>query len=180
MSGFTYATAALASIKNTYELASAAIGVNSSVKRDLALAELLPKLLEAQKAASDAVQNETALYDEIRELREEIRQLKARRDKLDDYERKRFFPGSIAYVRKGALNGGMDPEYACATCYEDKQKVISLQPTGQLGRRRNPVHGCPSCGSHIELGPEMTGNDTDPPEPAPKIPSIKYSNKGII
>jgi hypothetical protein len=179
MGGFTFAMAAVSAIRDTYELANAALGLKESTKRDLALSEVLPKLLEAQRAANEAVQEEAALFQRIRELEEENRQLKAQRSQLEDYERKRFFPGSVAYVRKGTLNSGEDPEYACATCYEDRQKIISLQPTGQIGRRRHMLHRCPSCASTVELGPEMTGNDPGP-EPAPTIPTLKYSKKGIV
>jgi rubrerythrin len=178
MGGFTYATAALASIKNTYDLASAALGVKEGVKRDLALADILPKMLEAQRAANEAVENEMALYEEISRLKEEIRQLKAQRGQVEEYERRRFFPGSIAYVRKDVPSGGAVAQYACATCYEDRDKVISLQPTGQLGNRRHPMHRCPSCKSEVQLGPEMR---PDEPSPAPVEPrKIDYGDRGIV
>ena len=178
MGGFTYATQALGAIKATYDLASAALGVKEGVKRDLALAELLPKILEAQKAANESVQNEMALFEEIYQLKAEIRQLKEQRGRLEEYERKRFFPGSVAYVKKGALPGGTDAHPACANCYEGRKEIISLQPTGELGRRRHPMHRCPSCGSTVELGAEML---PDEPTPEPEPPRrIDYDNRGIV
>jgi rubrerythrin len=178
MGGFTLATAALTSIKNTYDLASAALSLKESTKRDLALAEILPKLLDAQRAANEAVQQETALFEEIYQLKEEIRQLKALRSQMEEYERKRFFPGSIAYVPKESHGNASPAHYACANCYEDRQRIISLQPTGLLGPRRHAMQRCPSCKLEIEIGPEMSGDDVASPERS-SGPLI-YSNKGIV
>jgi hypothetical protein len=173
------ASAALQCVQNVYQLLTAAQSLKTSTEVRLAISNMLDEVNAAKRAISDAIDAETALKGRIRQLEEQNRQLEERDRQLESYERKRFFPGSIAYVKKGALAGSADAHPVCATCYESRKQIISLQRTGQLGTRRNPMHRCPSCTSTIELGPELAGDDPGP-EPSPTIPTLKYSNKGIV
>ena len=94
------ASAALASIQAVYQLVTAAQSLKTSTEVGLAISNMLDEVNAAKIAIGSAIDAEFALKARIRELKEENRQMKERKGELDCYERKRFFPGSIATFQR--------------------------------------------------------------------------------
>lgn len=155
------AAAVLSSVQTVYDLAKAANGLKTNTEIRLAISKMLDELIILKQAAVASLDEEATCKQRVRELQEEIRTLKERGGELEKYERKRFFPGSFVYVPRANLRTGEQPHYACARCYEERQQIISLQPTDQLGSRRTRLHRCPSCCSEFAIGREMTPEEVD-------------------
>jgi hypothetical protein len=94
-------------------------------------------------AAMDAVERESTLLQEIRDLKKQMDQLKEWDGEKERYELKRYYRGTIAFALKPSMAGGEPPHRLCAQCYHEGKKGI-LQPTG-ANQAGYPIHTCSSC-----------------------------------
>ncbi|MED5550457.1 MAG: hypothetical protein VX529_13970 [Pseudomonadota bacterium] len=124
----------------------AAIGHEVSAQ----IAEFLPIVYEAQRAAIDTQQREAALVEQVAELKTKIAKLEQWSARAEQYVLKPVGAGTTAYVPKGPVSSETPPHMLCANCFHDGKQSI-LQATGKV-LNGGYAHQCPSCGSEIGVG----------------------------
>jgi len=90
---------------------------------------LQQSLLDAQRALFAAQHTEAATADRIRDLENQIVQLKNWEREKERYELKAIYVGAFAYVPKPGMDQGEPPHWLCAHCFANGEKRF-LQSTG--------------------------------------------------
>jgi len=150
------ASAALGSVKAAYDIAKGLQALHTSTEVKQGIADVLNELITARMAAMEAVERESTLLKEIRDLNQQLDQLKAWDGEKERYELRRYYPGTIAFALKPSMAGGEPPHRLCVQCYYGGKKGV-LQPTG-ASQAGYPIHTCSSCDKHAVM------HDTEMPE----------------
>lgn len=116
--------------------------------------KLYAEVLAAQRGALTAQANESALLEQIGELKKEIAHFETWDDEKTRYELKEFGRGAFAYsLRQDAANG--EPIHQiCPTCYSNRRKSILQIVPGNNARTAlgiRPVHRCPVCKTEVAI-----------------------------
>lgn len=147
------ASAALGSVKAAYEIAKGLQSLHVSTEVKQGISDVLNELITARMAAMEAVERESTLLDEIRDLKRQLDELKRWDGEKERYELQRYYPGTVAYALKPAMAGGEPPHRLCTQCYQESRKGI-LQPTGK-NERGYTVHACSSCNRQAVMTDEV-------------------------
>jgi uncharacterized coiled-coil DUF342 family protein len=152
------AIAGLGAIKTAFDIAKGLKDIDDATRRNAAVIELQEKILAAQAAQS-------SLLEQIRELENEVADLKAWGTDKQNYELKSVHPGAFAYALKQSVQTTEPPHWICATCYQNQKKSI-LQYFGRApGDNRTALYKCQrsECGAFIRVhytkGPSDSGSD---------------------
>jgi hypothetical protein len=166
----TAAAAAFSSVKVAYDIAVGARSLEVSTEVRLAISDML---LDAKMQAHEALEKETTLLHQIRDLEAEIAQIKKQAADLENYEARIFYPGVTTYMLKPTLSDGKAPQKLCEHCYSKSEKSV-LNPTGKVERRYRQ-HICPSCKTEYWMSAEeiKQADAIETPEAAPP-PSPHY------
>tara|TARA_R110002124_G_scaffold252528_1_gene417913 strand:- start:458 stop:955 length:498 start_codon:yes stop_codon:yes gene_type:complete len=126
------------------------------------IAEFLPIVYEAQRAAIDAQQREATLVKQVATFEAKIAELEQWAARAEQYELKSVGTGTTAYVPKETISPETPPHMLCTNCFHDGKQAI-LQATGRVANGAY-VHRCPSCSSEIGVGsaPRRTPVQTRP------------------
>ncbi len=147
---------AIGATKSALEVAKTMLDLRDAAKLNAVKFELNRLLLEAIEA-------QTALVSEKRELEERIRQLEAWSIQEERYQLTEVGSGTFAYVIKSDAQGADPPHMACANCFEQKRRSIIQRRGGMSGGHAMFI--CTSCQSQIAVRVD------DPPrQPIRRIP----------
>lgn len=103
--------------------------------------ELQSAILSAQSSALAAQGEQSSLVQRIRDLEEEITNVKAWETQKQRYKLASPFDGSMTYALQKSMSDGEPPHYICTNCYQAGKRSI-------LQNRRTPhftVFTCPIC-----------------------------------
>lgn len=106
--------------------------------------ELQSVILSAQSSALEANAQQTAMVEEIRNLKEEIAHIKAWEKEKQRYKLISPLPGTVLYALKEECSASEPPHWICTKCYEEGRKSI-LNP--QKNKAALYVFICPVCKS---------------------------------
>jgi Zn finger protein HypA/HybF involved in hydrogenase expression len=104
--------------------------------------QLLPGALAAQT-------DQSSLIDKIRDLENEIADVKAWGVEKIRYKLITPWQGSLTYALKESTSNAEPPHYICTSCYQNGRKSILNQKT-DAGRWT--LYACPVCKSQIPTG----------------------------
>lgn len=135
------------SLKATFDLAKAMVGVRDAATFQAKSIELQELILGALEKAIAAREAQATQSDEMRALEAEMARLKAWDAEKENYELKPTGFGAVAYMLKPEARGAKPPHWLCPTCFA-KGEVGFFQPTGKpVGR--GFLHRCQGCESEI-------------------------------
>ena len=135
--------AAGASLKTAADIAGGLLKLKISSEVQFKIIELQREIIAAQNSAMSAQTDQFALVQQVRDLEQEIVQLKNWDAEKQRYVLKAVDHGTFAYVPKPEVQGAEPPHWLCTNCFEKGHKSI-LQFRGQL---KNPGGGR---GDHCE------------------------------
>jgi hypothetical protein len=160
----TVISGTISGLKTASDLVKSVISANTMVEVNSKALELQRALLSAYADAISAKETQSALLDEIRELKG---QLSKNEEFVADMKRYKLYqPDSTAtvYALKESMSNGEPPHYLCANCYQSKRKTI-LQVLDQPGGWQ--YFTCPSCKSAAPTGHRGGTKPKFPPEESP-------------
>ncbi|MCS6625333.1 hypothetical protein N0B44_20685 [Roseibacterium beibuensis] len=124
--------------------------------------KLLAVKLELQGLLLEALETQSALAGQKRELEEQVRQFETWDREKERYKLEKIGRGSFAYTLKAEAQGAEPPHMICPTCYQHGRKSILQAGDLIVGQRS---HGCPVCKTAV------AGN-IPPLEPLPPGPAV--------
>lgn len=136
------AIAGLGALKTAFDLARGIKDISDATARNLAIADLLDKLISARE-------NQQALLDEISALKAEIARFKDWEAEKQRYELKAIPGNAVAYMVKPSLRGEEPAHWLCPQCYANSKKGY-FQPTGAMISRLT-VYRCNGCQANISV-----------------------------
>ena len=133
----------LSSLNAAKDIAQAMIGLRDSKAIESKLLEFQAELLKANGSALAAQQQQFALLETVRELKEEVARLKDWETEKERYDLQEIpsFHKPFAYALKPEMQGSEPPHYVCANCFYDG-KVKILQPHAKGGAKFLICHEC--------------------------------------
>lgn len=124
---------------------------DSNVIQEKAI-ELQAQIFTAQQNALTAQSDQFTLLQRIRELEEQIANLKAWDAEKQRYELKRLPSGALVYTLKAEISGTEPAHEICAACYQHGRKSF-LQKVPTNNARVNlgipPTLRCQECNSEV-------------------------------
>jgi ribosomal protein L29 len=117
--------------------------------------ELQSAILSAQSSALSANAEQSAMVEEIRELKKEIAKVKAWETEKQRYKLTNPWSGGVAYALKETMANGEPPHLICTKCYEEGRKSI-LNPLKDANNFE--LFACPVCKSQIPTGYKGLGS----------------------
>lgn len=141
-------TAGLGSLKAAFDITKGLNAANTQASVNEVRIELQQLIIDAQQALSAASDIQTANAQRMRQLEQEIVQLKDKSAELQRYElAKTGEEGGLAYRLKDERQSPELPHWICPNCYEDGKK--SLMQHDHLPQGRCEVLSCHPCGNEI-------------------------------
>ena len=139
---------ALTGIKSALDIVKAIVGLRDGEAIRAKAIELQAVILDTLEKGIAAREAQAAQLDRVRELEEEVGNLKAWNREKDRYELLDLYRGLFSYVPKVGEERGEPPHALCANCYQCGIKSL-LQTNGQ-----NSVHehswDCPACKTKVK------------------------------
>lgn len=136
------AFAGLGAIKTAFDLARGIKDISDTTARNLAVADLLDKLITARE-------NQQTLLDRVGALEAEIAGFKDWERERQRYELNPIPGGVVAYMLKPAERGEQPPHWVCPQCFA-QAKLSYFQPTGAMIHRLS-VFKCGGCQTAISV-----------------------------
>ncbi|WP_285414630.1 hypothetical protein [Variovorax sp. efr-133-TYG-130] len=146
----TLLTGLASSLKTTYDLGVAAVGIRDANKLALTVSEMNQKLLSAQHAVFGALNESMELQKRLLESEELNKQLQAKLSERGRYSLAEVCFGNFAYVST-PNDSTPNPEpvhYVCQACFDKGQKSVLRY---LHGANNSAYLLCPSCTSQIWL-----------------------------
>ena len=140
---------AVSAFKAAKDIGESMIGLRDAAAFQAKLLEFQSKLIDANNAVFAAQDERSLLLQRVRELEEQVAELKTWTTKQERYELKNVGYSAFAYVLKKEERGTKPPHWVCAKCFEDKHISI-LQYV--LYKGQGQIWTCPSCKSTIQPG----------------------------
>ncbi|MDN7488503.1 hypothetical protein QZM35_12415 [Burkholderia sp. AU45274] len=150
-------TAAIAGLKNTIDLAKAAIATRDELKLAEMQQSINDRVIDVQNAALALQEKQSAARDEIDQLKEELRKAKTTLAELErtQSEREKYAlhavsEGALVYALKSDyVDQGVPSHFLCQPCFDgpEKRKVILEYTPGQKAGQYviHPRWSCPVC-----------------------------------
>lgn len=142
------AIGAIGATKSALEVVKAMADFRDATKLNTVKFELTRLLLEAIEAQSTLVADK-------RDLEERIRQLEAWDGEKQRYQLAEVGRGTFAFVLKPDAQGSDPPHMACANCFNQGRRSILQRNPQTLGGRA--AFDCPSCQTKITINPPNSG-----------------------
>ena len=130
----------LSSFKVMLDIAKGIKDLNDATARYAAVIDLQEKILAAQAAQSDLIQ-------QVSNLEKEVAALKDWSAEKQRFELKDIGQGCIAYAMKAAMQGTEPTHYLCANCYTQGKKRFLQREAKDVGRA--VTYACHDCGSEM-------------------------------
>lgn len=101
----------------------------------------------------DARQNQEALIEERRGLKEKLASFERWYIEKERYELKAIYTGSYAYTLKKDKQDGEPPHWLCANCYQRGTKSFLQYKSAGIGRSdfNKHIYGCPECDAEVKV-----------------------------
>lgn len=142
-------SAGLSSLKAAKDILQALNGIQSANAVNEVKFNLQSHLLDAQQGLFAAQETQAALTARIRELEQQIMQMKDWEAEKSRYQLRDVGRGAMAYVPKIGMENGEPPHWLCVKCFSHGQKSF-MQFKGQErrpggGNGENSTYGCDAC-----------------------------------
>lgn len=153
-------TAAIAGLKNSYDLVKAAIAARDDVKLAEARQAVNDRIIDVQNAALALQEKQSAARDDIESLKESLRAANAKVAELEQMQAERgkyalhaISQGVHVYASKiddaGASATSEPQHYICQPCFDGPEKrkvVLNYAPRQRAGVYSVPASwSCPVC-----------------------------------
>jgi hypothetical protein len=137
--------AGLSSLKAATDIVKGLNAANTQAAINDVKLDLQARIFDAREALTAAQEAQAAALSRIRELEQEIVQMKNWEGEKQRYEFKELATGVTAYVVKEAMRGTEPEHQICANCYQQGKKSILQAEFWPVGRASVLVcHGCGS------------------------------------
>ena len=130
----------ITSLKLAGDIAKSFLELKSLSEVQTKVIELQSIILSAQSSALEANAHQTAMIEDIRNLKEEIARIKAWEKEKQRYKLTSPMQGVILYALKESCSASEPPHWICTKCYEEGRKSI-LNPQKKIAW----VLVCPRC-----------------------------------
>ena len=124
------------------------IEVRDLIKFGDALGKLQAQILSAQQGALAAYARETALLEEIGDLKKRVTELEAWETEKQRYELVALAPNVMAYSVKANARSAEPPHYICANCYQVGRKSFLNQ---YVHGEYHDAYRCKLCGEELSV-----------------------------
>jgi hypothetical protein len=132
----------ISSLKLAGDIAQSFLKLQSLAEVQGKVIELQSAILAAQSSALEANAHQTAMVEEIRNLKEEIASIKAWEKEKQRYKLESPWQGIVLYTLKEKCSASEPSHWICTKCYEDGRKSI-LYPNEIANREIVLI--CPTC-----------------------------------
>lgn len=146
---------AIGSLQVAGNMAKALIGLQNAAAIKAKTIELQEAILSAQSGALNAMSEQSALLDRIRDLEEEVACMKTWNAEKQRYQLTNIGAGQLVYALKEQEGTGEPPHMLCANCYNRGEKSILQSETRNPGRHKVLFCQNPNC--EAELFSNETG-----------------------
>lgn len=141
---------AVTGLKTAADIAKGFLELKSIADVQGKVIDLQSAILSAQASALAAQSEQAAMVQEIRDLKEEVARVKAWEETRQRYVLVSPSNGFFAYALKSDGQPAEPAHWACARCYEDREKSILHMEKEDIGRKYFQV--CPRCKTRIQTG----------------------------
>jgi hypothetical protein len=142
--------AGLSSLKAATDIVKGLNAANTQAAiNDVKLA-LQANIFEAREALAAAQETQTAALQRIRELEQQIMQLKNWEREKERYHLTEVKSGRLAYAPKPDMQGGEPNHYLCANCF-DRGEKSHLQRTLAAKGGHVLMLSCPRCKFELDI-----------------------------
>ena len=114
----------ITSLKLAGDIAQGFLKLQSLAEVQGKVIELQSTILSAQSSALEANAHQTAMIEEIRNLKEEITRIKAWEKEKQRYKLVSPWQGTVLYALKEKCSSSEPPHWICTKCYEEGRKSI--------------------------------------------------------
>jgi hypothetical protein len=145
---------AVLSLKTAGEIAKGFLNLKSLADNQGKVIELNEAIISAQASAVSAQLEHFAMVQRVRDLEEEITNMKTWEEEKQRYKLVNPWQGAtfVVYALKEASKGTDVPHWICTKCYDDGRRTI-IQPI--LDKVGHWLIVCPTC--HAEINSGMRG-----------------------
>ena len=135
-------SAAMSSIKAAMDIAKGVAGLKSDTEINLAVIEIQRTLLEAQLAAFEDRERQSALQNRIAELEADLTRVHQWTASKARYQLTETATGSLVYALKPECANG-DPDHRlCVKCFDEDRKSVLQVITRNSGGESVMCHRC--------------------------------------
>lgn len=140
---------AVMSMKAAGDIAKSLFQLSSSAEIKGQVIDLQNAILSAQQSAFAAQSQQSAMIQQINDLKKEIADIKAWEKEKQRYKLiSAPWGGSVLYALKESCKGTEPPHWICTKCYDDGRRTI-LQPHKKEGWI---TLACPTCKAENHTG----------------------------
>lgn len=153
---FSLISGLVSTLKATYDLGNAAMGVRDANQFATTLAQINDQLLKAQQSLFAVSGQAMEMQQQLAKLQEECRKLKAAAEERGRYALVEIGTGNFALQSKVDVGGMSDPiaaepvHYVCQPCFDKGVKAVLGITLSTMGTVRYQT--CPNCGRKIADG----------------------------
>jgi hypothetical protein len=143
------------SLDSAIDILKAMVGLRDAAMIQDKIIELQGVILSAQSSALAANTAQFSLLDRVRDLEQEIVQLKDWEREKQRYQLNAIDRGAFAYMPKPGMEDSEPPHWLCPNCFNRRQKSF-LQFKGQDRSRSGSrgeysTYGCDTCNASIKV-----------------------------
>lgn len=149
MADIAFIAQAFTSLQATANIAKALIGVRDQAMIDAKLIELNQSLITAQGNVMQAQSEQSALIQEVCDLKQKIMDMENWRNEQQRYQLISPWAGGFVYALKESCKGADPPHWICQQCYEKGRKSV-LQNCQKHDRRIFYTLKCFNCNFEVE------------------------------
>ena len=144
MADMTLFNQAFTSLQSASQLAKTLIGFRDTTMIDSKVIELRDHLIEAQGSTMQAQTQQSALIQEVRDLKQQIMDMEKWNEEKQRYQLVEPWPGCYVYALKESGKGADPAHWICEHCYQDGRKSI-LQNNQKRDGRIHHIIKCSHC-----------------------------------
>lgn len=116
--------AAVNSLKALSDIGKGLMSLHTMAEVQGKAIELNQIIFDAQQALFSAQAAQSALVNEVRDLKGQIAAMENWNAEKERYQMVSPFKGGMAYAVKKAMSNGEPPHYLCANCFQDRKRSI--------------------------------------------------------
>lgn len=132
------------SLNVALNISKAMLGIRDQALIQEKVLELTGEIISAQQAAVSAIATQTVLTERIRELEQQIVEMKAWDSEKQKYQLQAIGSRFFTYTLKSDAESGDPPHWLCSACYQNGKKSV-LSSVTKAGS--DYVWKCPACGA---------------------------------
>ncbi|MBA4092408.1 MAG: hypothetical protein C0494_17700 [Sphingobium sp.] len=150
-------SAGLSGLQAAKDILQALNGIQTATAVNDIKFTLQTHLLEAQKSLFAAQEAQATLSMRIRDLEQQIVDLKDWKREQERYQLHDVGRGSMAYVLKLGVEGGEPPHWLCATCFNHGRKSFMQNKGNGVGNRTasdrglDKTYACDTCKGSFQI-----------------------------